>query len=177
MSNSGGNISLAASVRSCRVDSGWAPRLASDRFLNPNLMLCPVWQGVDTSGRPACADSYYTKTPGCSSAADRVLVENALRPQYMEYVTLDAQGIQGGLDCGVQGYYQPDERCGSSTIQNVHNYTGQFGNGTTDFRSSIQPNCLSCQTGTDNRAVASQNMRNMQMGREGFRSMRNRQYM
>lgn len=174
MSNAGGNISLQSSVRTCKVQTGWHDKLASDRFLNPNLMVCSQWSGVDTSGRTVCADSYYTKTPGCNSAADRVLVENALRPQYISYVTLSAEGIQGGLDCGVQGYYQPDERCASSTINNVHQYTGQFGNGTTDFRSSIQPNCLSCPNGTDNRASASMNMRNMQMGREGFRSMNNK---
>lgn len=176
MSNSGGNMSLEGSIRTCRVDSSWANKLQSDRFMNPNEMLCPVWGGVDTSGRAVCSDSFYTKTPGCSSAADRVLVENALRPQYIEYVTLDAQGIQGGLDCGVQPYENPDARCASGAMAGVHNHTGQFGY-STDYRSQIQPNCVSCSGAPDTRAQASQNMRMAQMAREGFRSQNNRRYM
>ncbi|VVB54444.1 Uncharacterised protein [uncultured archaeon] len=91
------NISLQKSVRTCRVDSGWAPRIQSDRFENSNSMMCPVWNERDLTGRKVCADSFWTKREGCNSATDRISVENGLRPQYMEYVTLDAAGIDGNM--------------------------------------------------------------------------------
>lgn len=71
----------------------------SDRFQNSDAIICPVWNQMDSAGRPVCADSFYTKYQGCSSATDRIDVENHLRPQYMEYVTLDAAGIDGGAHC------------------------------------------------------------------------------
>lgn len=162
------NISLEKSIRSCKVDPSWANKLQSDRFLNPNLMLCPPWNGVDTSGRPACWDSYYTKTPGCNSASDRVIVENALRPQYIEYVNLDAAGIRGGLDCGNSSRY-PDTICGDNTMKNVHQYTGQFGVDS-GFKSNIYPSCLSCQNYPSDRAYQSQDMRNAQFQYQGAKN-------
>jgi hypothetical protein len=50
---------------------------------------------MDSAGRKVDANSFYTKYQGCQSANDRIVVENDLRPQYMEYVTLDASGIEG----------------------------------------------------------------------------------
>lgn len=136
-------ISLEGSIRTCRFDPGWANKLESDRFLNPNLMLCPPWNGVDTTGRPVCYDSYYTKTAGCNSAADRVVVENGLRPQYIEYVNLNAAGIRGGLDCGKNNAYD-DAKCHTRTLDATHQVTGQFGYDT-GFSQNIRPNCASCQ--------------------------------
>lgn len=93
------SLSLESAVRTCKVNTGWANRLQSDRFLNPSTTICPLWSegnyGVDTAGRTVCRDSYMTKSAGCNSALDRVTVENAQRPQYSEYITLDAQGIDG----------------------------------------------------------------------------------
>ena len=57
-------------------------------------MLCPLWQGTDNYGRMVNPDSFYTKNAGCNSAEDRVQTENFLRPQYMEYVSLDANGFR-----------------------------------------------------------------------------------
>ncbi len=90
-------ISLNKSVRTCKVNTGWAQRIQSDRFENPDLMMCPVWNKRDNAGRSVCADSFYTKREGCNSSLDRIDVENFLRPQYMEYVTLDAAGIDGNM--------------------------------------------------------------------------------
>ena len=87
-------ISLNGSLRTCKVNVGYANRIQSDRFFNPNQQVCPVWNGVDTAGRPVCPNSFYTKTAGCNSAEDRVLVENYLRPNYSEYITLNTQGIE-----------------------------------------------------------------------------------
>jgi len=166
------NISLQGSIRTCKVDTAWANKLQSDRFFNPEQMLCPPWNGVDTAGRSVCADSFYTKTPGCNSSSDRVTVENALRPQYIEYVTLDAEGIRGDLDCGV-GATDPDAICHRQTLNNVHKYTGQFGY-KTGFSQNIYPNCVTCKNHPDQSAYGSQNMRTNQFLRESYRTQQNR---
>lgn len=51
---SAGPVSLTSSINICRVGSGEAPRINSDRFLNPNNMVCPVWDGQDLTGRNVC---------------------------------------------------------------------------------------------------------------------------
>lgn len=94
---SGGAISLEKSVRTCDVNVGEANRIQSDRFFNPQNMVCIPWNGLNNKGQEVAPDSFYTKTPGCDSAEDRVLVENAQRPKYMNYVTLGAQGIDGHI--------------------------------------------------------------------------------
>lgn len=92
-----GSLSLEAAIRTCKVDTGWANKVESDRFFNQDLMVCPIWNGVDTAGRRVSPDSFYTKRAGCNSAEDRVVVENAQRPQYMEYINLSANGIDGNI--------------------------------------------------------------------------------
>lgn len=87
------SLSLSGSVRTCKVDQGWADRTQSARFQDPSLMVCPNWKGTDLTGRPVSYDSFYTKSAGCNLSADRVLVENYLRPQYMTYISLDARGF------------------------------------------------------------------------------------
>lgn len=90
-------ISIEASTRTCKVDTASAARSESDRFLNPNLVVCPNWTGFDLAGRQVCADSFYTKRAGCNSAADRVIVENNLRPQYYDYINLSDEGLRSQL--------------------------------------------------------------------------------
>ena len=90
-------MSLEKSVRSCSVNVGESNRIQSDRFFNPSNMVCIPWNGLNNKGQLVSPDSFYTKTPGCDSAEDRVMVENAQRPNYMSYVTLGAQGIQGNI--------------------------------------------------------------------------------
>lgn len=90
------SISIEKTIRTCKVNTGWANRNQSDRFQDPNLMVCPTWNQMDNTGRLVCADSFYTKRAGCNSAMDRVSVENNVsRPQYMEYIQLNAAGING----------------------------------------------------------------------------------
>lgn len=171
-----GNISLESSIRTCKVDTAWATKLESDRFLNPNLMVCPPWNNVDTSGRPVCIDSYRTKTAGCNSAGDRVSVENSLRPQYIEYVNLDASGIRGGLDCD-NNNINPDTTCNRNTLDSVHNMTGQYGQ-VTGFSQNIFPSCTSCQTYPSQRAYGQGIQRkapvkeNFRQGNRSFRGFR-----
>ena len=85
-------ISLQGSLQTCKVNTGYANKIQSDRYENPNNLLCHVWNGHDHAGRAVSFDSFYTKAPGCSSSLDRVVVENYLRPTYVDYVALDAQG-------------------------------------------------------------------------------------
>lgn len=94
------SISLLGSINVCKVNTGWADKIQSDRFENPNNMTCPLWNGQDNFGRFVHPDSFVTKNAGCNSAEDRVAVENFLRPQYMEYVALDAAGFNAPLYAG-----------------------------------------------------------------------------
>jgi hypothetical protein len=91
------SISLEKSVRTCSVNVGEANRIQSDRFQNPGNMVCIPWNGLNNQGQEVSPDSFYTKTPGCDSAEDRVMVENAQRPKYYSYVTLGAQGLNGDI--------------------------------------------------------------------------------
>lgn len=151
-------ISLEGSIRTCKVDSGWASKLASDRYFNPSQMLCPVWNSVDVSGRPVCADSYGTKTAGCNSASDRIIIENSLRPQYSSYVTLDMkEGLAGDM-CQGSKHIRDSMQCANSAIRKTHQYTGQYGN-VTGFRSNINGNCASCKVLPDREAYQSNSMR------------------
>lgn len=113
-------ISLENSIRTCKVETGSANRLESDRFLNSCNVTCPVWGGQDSTGRFVCEDSFMTKAPGCNSATDRVDVENYQRPQYFDYVNLDGYGIQGNL-------YGQATVTKAHANSDLHNITGQFG--------------------------------------------------
>lgn len=136
-----GNLSLESSIRTCKIDPGYADKVFSDRFLNPCNMMCPIWNGYDSAGRPACPDTYNTKRAGCNSAEDRIHVENYQRPQYMEYVNLSTGGIAGNF------YGKPSCRDtmtqwnvmkGNSELSDIHNITGNFGN---SFASTVYPSC------------------------------------
>jgi hypothetical protein len=129
------NISLQGSIRTCKVDPGWASRVESDRFLNPELALCPVWTGVDNLGRPVNPFSFNTKTAGCNSSSDLVTIENDQRPRYLEYVTLDARGYlneKGSM-------MMPDkEDVRTAAINDLSKITGNPGYG---YGASIYPGC------------------------------------
>ena len=130
------SLSLDASIRTCKVNSSEASRIESDRFLNPNNMVCIPWNGYNLTGQPVCADSWYTKTPGCNSAMDRVTVENALRPQYGEYINLNLQGVQGNIYGNVTAWNQSGDA--TSWADSRNNVTGQFGN---QWKSTNIGNC------------------------------------
>lgn len=89
--------SLEKSVRTCSVNTGEANRIQSDRFFNADNMVCIPWNGINSTGQEVCVDSWWTKTAGCNSAEDRVMVENDLRPSYSSYITLNAAGIDGDM--------------------------------------------------------------------------------
>lgn len=131
------SLSLESALRTCKVDTAWATRIESDRFLNPNNMVCPVWNGMDTAGREVCQDSFNTKRGGCNSATDRVEVENNVsRPQYMEYITLSANGIAG--DIYGDNSMPKDVYDRNSDLKSRGNISGNFG---LQFGSNIQTSC------------------------------------
>lgn len=122
-------ISLAKSIQTCKIDTGEAPRLLSDRFLNYHNMMCPIWNGVNLKGQEVCPDSFYTKSRGCNSATDRVVVENDLRPDYISYITLNAGGIDGNIYGNVDEHDQSvcRSRMLNTLEDNLPNYGKQFG--------------------------------------------------
>ena len=125
-------ISLEKSTRTCKVNTASAARSESDRFLNPNLVVCPNWEGRDLAGRQVCPDSFYTKRAGCNSAADRVIVENNLRPQYFEYINLSDEGIRDDIyannmyyqDAGILKKQSAEAATKSGSFGGVYSYPG-----------------------------------------------------
>jgi len=141
-------------------------------------MVCPVWNGVDTAGRAVAADSFYTKRAGCNSAEDRVLVENNVaRPQYSEYINLNANGIEGNIYGNTTGFNQSGAR--TKAVANAHNMTGQFGQ-VTGLGQYVYPRCQAnngdgFRTGyQQGMAEEAQEMRQAQALQQGYGSNNNR---
>jgi hypothetical protein len=137
-------------------------------------MVCPVWNGVDTTGREVCPDSYWTKNAGCNSAEDRVMVENSVsRPQYMEYINLSANGIEGSI----YGNTMPWNEVGQTNreLNAINNVTGNFG---LQFGANTYPGCnyypyeqaLSQEKAAIGQ-MQQQKMMQKQMVQENFRNM------
>jgi hypothetical protein len=150
------SLSLNASIRTCSVETGEASRIESDRFLNPNNMVCIPWNGYNNKGQKVCADSWNTKTAGCRSAMDRVSVENHLRPDYAAYVNLNTAGIQGDIYGNATAW---DESGSANAWQESRNHiTGNYGNqwGSTNYQTcglNAYENAMS-QTQQNNRGAA-----------------------
>uniref|UniRef100_A0A6C0LY38 Uncharacterized protein n=1 Tax=viral metagenome TaxID=1070528 RepID=A0A6C0LY38_9ZZZZ len=123
---SAGSISLESSIRTCKVVTGWADKVQSARFQDPNSQICLMWNGQNSKGQRVNPDSFMTKSAGCNSALDRVAVENSVvRPQYMEYITLNA----GGINLGYPNLPQEQVTRSSNDLKNELTHTGQFGYG------------------------------------------------
>jgi hypothetical protein len=119
-------ISLESSIRTCKIDAGFANKIFSDRYLNPQNMVCPMWNGFDTVGRHVCSDSYDTKTSGCQSAMERITVENYQRPQYIEYINLSAGGIRGDIN-EPHSFNQWDSMDRKNDLEKIHSFSSGFG--------------------------------------------------
>ena len=129
-------ISLESSIRTCKVDTSYANKIESDRFLNPQNMVCPTWHGYDSAGRPACLNSYNNKSRGCHSAVDRVSVENDVsRPQYVTYLPLDVAGIKGDIygTTHSSNLYNTN-----NNLRAINEVTGNFGG---QRGATTQPGC------------------------------------
>lgn len=133
---SAGPPSLEAALRTCKVDTAYANKVESDRFLNPSNVVCPIWRGVDLTGREVCNNSFYTKAPGCNSANDRVCVENDLRPKYAEYVTLNSGGWEANLYTA-NNNPSKEKMYTDYMSDRVKKVTGSFGN---EF-AQVYPSC------------------------------------
>ena len=120
------SLSLDASIRTCKVETGQANRIASDRFLNPHNMVCIPWNHQNSKGQTVEENSFYTKRAGCNSALDRVSVESALRPDYAAYINLNMAGLQGDI----YGNKTAWDKSGSSNDweKSRNDITGNFGN-------------------------------------------------
>lgn len=160
------SVSLQSSIRGCRVDAGWANRMQSSRFQSSSQLSCPAWNGVDASGRQVSPDTHNTKTAGCNSANDRIVVENALRPRYAEYVTLDAAGIRGESLSGNQSDI-------AERSQRLHQMTGVTGNFGTQFGAQVNPSCGTYPYGDGARSERAM-ARSVGQMNEGFKSHRMR---
>lgn len=77
----------------------WAERHFSDRYFNPNNMLCYPWNQRESMGRMANENAFYTKAPGCSNPTDRTIIENNLRPTQFNSVGLGNYGMSVNQDC------------------------------------------------------------------------------
>lgn len=165
---SAGSVSLESSIRTCKVNTDWANRVESDRFLNPNNMVCPIFNGMDSTGRQVCPDSFYTKRAGCNSATDRVVVENNVsRPQYMEYITLSANGIKGNIYGNMQYH---DAMMAKQDLANINKITGNFGR---QYSANIYPSC-GVNAYNNGMAMNNQSNREMQAMQVGFGSAQTR---
>ena len=162
------SLSLEASIRTCKVDTAWANRVESDRFFNPNNMVCPVWNGMDSAGRKVCPDSFVTKTAGCNSAEDRVMVENDQRPQYMEYVNLSANGF--GADLYSETMPWQSLGAANKNLAETAKLHGNFGE---DWRGLVYPPC-GYYPYQNAMSQMSQNNRQTQALEEGYYSNRSR---
>lgn len=151
--------SLESSIRTCKIDAGFATNAASQRFLNGNDMVCPVWGGYDSAGRPVCPMSYNTKTAGCTSALDRVSVENSQRPSYFEYVNLNPAGLNADIyidfDTNSNRYNTASR---AAALDDIDQITGNFG---LQLGADVNPKCGSyaytramAQNAQDNRFLA-----------------------
>ena len=69
-------------IRDRNPNIEWAERHQSDRYFNPNNMLCLNWENTDNLGRSVDKDSFTTDQAGCSSARPRIIFENKVRPSH-----------------------------------------------------------------------------------------------
>lgn len=130
---SAGAISLESALRTCKVNPEWANRLESNRVIGAaSEKTCPMWSGFDLTGRQVCPDSFKTKTAGCSSALDRLHVENEIsRPQYLPYINLSMQGITGE--------YMYDERARGATQAAAYYQLPHGGSFGQQLQSAVRP--------------------------------------
>lgn len=143
------SISLLGSINVCKVNSGYADKIQSDRFENPDTMTCPLWNGQDSFGRYVHPDSFYTKNAGCNSADDRVSIENFLRPQYMEYVALDAAGFRSPNVFGgnpIKENWNGNEKPQPFAPDNQYNYNAQNRMAQAYYQANLS-NTMRCNSG------------------------------
>lgn len=140
--------------------------------------LCPTWNGLNLKGQQVCPDSFYTKSPGCNSALDRVVVENNLRPEYFAFVTLNAAGINGSMYGNEEAHAKSMAR--KQFDESRYNITGSFGN---QFGAAVETTAVGkgkgakgCSVGAYEQAMAqeAQSMRGQGFAQSGYEAYNNR---
>ena len=132
-------ISIEGSIRTCKVNTGDADKIQTDRMFNPENMVCIPWNGFNNKGQEVCADSQWTKTPGCNIEEDRVEVETDLRPDYAAYINLNMQGLQGDIYGGSNPFVKETASDADKWDQSRNDISGGFGN--TQWQSTNIPTC------------------------------------
>lgn len=130
------SLSLTKSIRSCKVETGKAEQIQTDRLFNPHNAVCIPWDGTDSANRKVCLDSQYTKAPACNSAMDRVVVENALRPQYSANINLNTEGIDSDIYTNNDTWN--DAGRANKWLDERNLLTGNFG---LQYKSDVRPDC------------------------------------
>jgi len=138
-------------------------------------MLCPVWDGLNNKGQAVCPDSFFTKSRGCNSAEDRVVVENDLRPDYTSYVTLSAAGIQGHIYDNVSAHQESISR--HKMLQQRTN-SGMYGTGQFGIQTGFGQNIRykGCSVGAYPRAMSqeAQALRGQNFAQNGYEAYKYR---
>ena len=134
-------------------------------------MVCIPWNGMNNKGQIVCPDSFYTKTAGCDSAEDRVMVENALRPKYINYVTLGAQGINGHIYGNESAQRNSVARTKFDADRNK--FTGNFG---LQFGGDVRNTSCSVNAYERGMSQVSQQMRAQNFMQNGAIANENRNY-
>jgi hypothetical protein len=122
------SLSLEASIKTNKVNTGLAHTLHSQKYMDPKHMSCPIHTGLDTAGRKVHSDSFNTKTAGCHSPMDRVSIENDVtRPSYTQMIGHNAHGINGDIyeterQYGHFGHVNNNGHHVNSNVHNGHNY-------------------------------------------------------
>ena len=158
------NISLLGSIQTCKVDAGWANKIQSARFQDPALMICPPPTGFNHKGQKVCKFSFNDIIEGCKDPSERVVIENDLRPKYMEYITLNAQGFDSNsMYTTNMDWTNSVNR--SKNLNNIEENTPHFGQ---QFGANVYPRCGEQYP----QAMAQQgyNQRMSQNMSEGYRS-------
>jgi hypothetical protein len=157
------DISIYNNIRSFKVTTGNAAILQSENTFGDRNN-CPVRYNVSDNGViDVSRNSINVYTPGCSSPLNRMLVENALRPEYSYYLNADAiQQVEGDYE------YQ---KVSQSTLPvknyvdtlNGHQYVRDIADGM--YINNINPNVLQGMPGANAEAAsdAIQNFKNFQI--------------
>ena len=133
-------FSLEKSIRTGTVPNDAGLKLQSLRWMEMSNRLCPARNPYDIAGRgPNCMDSLYSKREGCTSALDRVNVENSQRPHYSEFMRMDAGAISGVTPTNVKvNIYETDPQKDRQYNEAQHKKAIQASFGTTNVGSHLQ---------------------------------------
>lgn len=93
------DISISKTIRSFKVTTGNAPILQSENAFGDRNN-CPVRYNVSDNGViDVSRNTINVYSPGCASPLNRMLIENALRPEYSYYLNADAiQQVEGDFE-------------------------------------------------------------------------------